>query len=560
MGIAKSLTISVVGLLAAGSVNTVDAAGKSASDVFRLIPADAAVAVGIADLKELDKSVSIWGKRFDPNAPDNPIITSITEEVPILAWADLTAPIGIATMGFGPSSEPIFWLKVPDFAAKAKEAKATDDNGIWQITYEDTSVLFAAAKGDYVVVGMSNASVREAISAEKSLGDVIKGRMSQLGNRNVVLHVDFSKARATALGAIAQAGMFAPMVAMQLAQGGDPTAANSVVNTVLGTTETFAKQLEYIGVGIDIDAKAAEATITIGFGDGSIKSYLAQQEPAAVSLLSGIPDQPSFFAIGFHFPGTASPFFDHVISGVLDAMSSAPATGGGGDGEAGETKKAIEEAGQAARRMLQLIEGVDVAVGIGADGMAIVGSYTTRDARELQKLLTESMTSTFSLMTKLGQGAMYKALGKRRVGSIEIDEFEPDPSGLPGADGLYGEGTRFAIGTVGKFVRFCMGGSKVVDSVFSERFAATLSASKYNKVALAALPATRNCVLLIDPVGLVALAGAMGLPFGGAGTPPPGPPIAISVSFVGDPVRIDIHIPLRAIERVMEATSEQEPL
>ena len=79
------------------------------------------------------------------------------------------------------------------------------------------------------------------------------------------------------------------------------------------------------------------------------------------------------------------------------------------------------------------------------------------------------------------------------------------------------------------------------------------------KVALAKLPKKYNVITLIDPAGILPLVGPlMGMPK--MDPIPPGPPVALSISFAGEPARIDIHVPLRAIERVIQAVGPDEAM
>jgi hypothetical protein len=78
------------------------------------------------------------------------------------------------------------------------------------------------------------------------------------------------------------------------------------------------------------------------------------------------------------------------------------------------------------------------------------------------------------------------------------------------------------------------------------------------RAALSALPDRRNAIILIDPAGALPILG----PLLGKPNPmelPPGPPIAISASLCDEPARLDIHVPLRTIERIVQAMSPQDP-
>jgi len=85
------------------------------------------------------------------------------------------------------------------------------------------------------------------------------------------------------------------------------------------------------------------------------------------------------------------------------------------------------------------------------------------------------------------------------------------------------------------------------------------TSGRFVQEAIAKLPARRNAMILVDPAGILPMiAPMMGRPSMDAIQP--GPPIAIAASLVGDPARVDIHVPLRAIERVIQATAPEEPM
>jgi hypothetical protein len=77
--------------------------------------------------------------------------------------------------------------------------------------------------------------------------------------------------------------------------------------------------------------------------------------------------------------------------------------------------------------------------------------------------------------------------------------------------------------------------------------------------ALKNLPAKRNLVILVDAMGILPMIG----PMMGMEVPanlPPGPPAAISTTLSGDYARTDIHVPAKAIAKVMEIMSPPAPM
>ena len=104
-----------------------------------------------------------------------------------------------------------------------------------------------------------------------------------------------------------------------------------------------------------------------------------------------------------------------------------------------------------------------------------------------------------------------------------------------------------------------MGTEKQIAQSFSSKVVKPLSSSKRVVEALAALPARKNAVILVDPAVALSMFGPL-VGMADVGDIAPGPPIAISASIAGEPARLDIHIPFRAIERVIQAMAPESPM
>lgn len=136
--------------------------------------------------------------------------------------------------------------------------------------------------------------------------------------------------------------------------------------------------------------------------------------------------------------------------------------------------------------------------------------------------------------------------------------MNPDDPKCAQATRLYGPEPTMAVGLVGDRVRHFNGSALSMTRAFSDQTDQPLSSLKFVKEALATLPSKRNAVILLDIASALPMIGPMlGMP-AASGDIPPGPPIAISVSFSGQPARIDIHIPARAIERIMTNLKPKE--
>ena len=165
-------------------------------------------------------------------------------------------------------------------------------------------------------------------------------------------------------------------------------------------------------------------------------------------------------------------------------------------------------------------------------------------------------------MGKLGaSGTKYEALGLRKIEKTEVEvvalRLDMNTPAMAQVAKFYGKDPHFGFGITDGRLRFCLGNESDIQSTFSGKIGSPLASTPFVKEALSALPKERNAVILLDIASIMSMIGGMmGRPAGAA--VPPGPPIAISVSLAGDPARLDIHVPIRAIERIMQATAPGE--
>lgn len=536
--------------------------------LLRLMPADFPVAAVVVDFEKLDKSIAAAAKALDEGTGEPWILADIKGKLGIGEWIDFSKPFGVAMPSVG-GEEGTFWAKVPDFAAKVKALEgATEEEGVWRLSFEKVETLFCALKGDYLVAAGSKEALTQATKDGKSLADEMKSRMDLLRGRDALIHVNIDPLRPTALGGLAQGAQMAPMLAMLVgAQGGaDPAVMTGMFTSLLDAAKAFVEQVAYIDITIGVSEDAGRATIATGYKDGPIKTYLAKQKPASAGLLTQIQEQPYFVALGYHFPGETSPFFDYMLDKITSAMKSTPAAPGSApgteDAAPGGQTDALKKAMGVARELYRKTEGQNMAMAVSPGGMRMSGDYISRDPRSLLELLKQSLISANPLMQQFGAGATYEALGSKKIGQVTVEEFtvKLDPTNPNAAmlTSMYGENSRLAMGIAGGRVRFCMGSDEQMQQVFSGKVDKPFTSSRYVSEAIATLPAKRNAVILIDPVGVLPIVGPMmGMPK--TDTVSPGPPVAISASFAGEPARVDIHIPLQAIERLMKAMSPEKP-
>jgi hypothetical protein len=424
--------------------------------------------------------------------------------------------------------------------------------------------MFARVKGDYVIAAQKRELLDQAVKAGRTLADEFGPRLPLLEGRDLLVHVNFEPIRPMALGGIAQAAQMAPMMAMMMAQqaGGDPTSATAMFTAVVDGAQKFVEQVSYIDITIGVSDSAGDITLTTGYKDGPIKTYLANQKPAGVSFFTEMEDKAFFLAMGAHFPGEKSPFVDYVCEKMVSAMGAAPAAEGDAGGDAAGARKNAEKAVGVFRELATKVQGQEMSLSFGPAGLEIVGDYLGADTAGIAKLVKQSMTEQQEVVQQM-KGMQYESIEPQTIGGVQIDQFRMkiDP-GNPAAalfGGSDGQGCKFALGESRGRVRFCMGDDQAISRAFGAKGATPMASSKLVVEALSSLPTTRTAVLLIDPAAVLPFLGPI------MGMPPmdpiaPGPPVALSVSLVGDPARVDIHIPFRAIERVLQALTPERPM
>ena len=543
--------------------------------VMRLMPADSPVSIVVFDFEKFDKTLGAVVKSIQSDAEPPEVLADLKEQLGIAEWIDFSKPVGMAQPSLNSGNQSILWAVVPGFADKVKTvANAKEEDGVWHLTFENKSDMYAKAKGGYVIASESKAGITLATAEGKTLADELKTRMDLLTNRDLLMHLNFDPIRPMALGALAQGAQMAPMLAMMAGQqaGGDPMAMTALFTGLFDGVKQFVEQVAYLDITVGLTETAGNLTLATGYKDGAIKGYLAKQKPASVTPMTDIEDQPYFLAGGYHFPGGESPFIDYIFEKMTAMATSAPGTGAatgvpptGSEGNTGAkaTAEAFQETIQISRDLYRKIEGSNSVMAFTPAGMKMSGDYIGGDTQGIYDLSKKTMTKVNPLTKNFNGGATYESLGPKKIADATVEQFAvkfdtTNPAAAQAAQ-MMGEGTRFSVGIVGSRVRFCMGSDQDAERVFSGKVEKSLAANKVVAEAMASLPAKRNAVMLIDPAGILPMIAPM------IGMPkmeplPPGPPVAISVSLSGEPARVDINVPYKTIERMVRTLTPQQPM
>ena len=541
-------------------------AGDDVGALLRAMPADFPVVVVVPDMAGFDKTVSAVKRRFDPSEGDDGIVSQIKRETGIAEWADFGKPMGFGIPAFGGAKwQGVVWLSVADFAKRAKAVPgASEADGVWELPFEGKDTLFVCVRGDFVAVTNRREVLTRVRKEGPSLADGAKVGMNLLRGREAWIHVNVDPVRPSALAGVAQAAQMAPMLAMLASQqgGADPAMLTGLFGGAMDGVKGFVEQIASVDVVISLSETAADVTVATAYEEGPIKTYLAKQKPAKVPLLGQLEEQPYVLAWAHHVPGRESPFLDYWVDQMASAIQSAP-TGGGAEGEAAGRASALKEAVETARELFRRVEGQNFVMHVSSGKLGVVCDYMSEDPKGLVELVKKSLTMSNPLMTQLYAGARYEALGSKTVAGVSVEEFslKVDTTNPAAASllALYGGNPRFVIGIAGDRVRYCMSSDPRLERVFAAKVGKPFTSNRYVSEALAALPARRNMILLVDPAAVLPVIGPMiGKPT--AAPIPPGAPIALAVCLAGEPARVDIHVPFRASERLMQATGRDEPM
>lgn len=528
--------------------------------LLQKMPADAPVSLVLVNARQLDAAFQRVQRRFSPGEPPSGFLANIKDDLPIGDWVNFSEPIGVTFPTLDANTqEGVLWVRIDNFEARIKNAPGAEkQRGVWSFQISENNQGYAKSVGDYVMLSTSGELIQMLLQESRegqTLDTVYQGRMNMFRDHDAVIHFNMDPVRDKLMGSVMQMTMMAPMiVAMAGQQGGNAAMISGFISVFSDMAQKVITQLAYVDLGIRIDADAVNASFAFGHLDGTIRRYLSQQKSASKPLLGSMADQPYFLAVGYEVPGEESPFFDYIFNRLSAAANmNMP----GDDGHQQDTQSTLE----LSQKFARMVEGQNFMVSVTEMGLQIQGDYTTRSPDALIALMKKSPGSVSSMLSNSG-GVEFKDPKTQRIGSVNVETFELsiDPNNPAGASVMmfYGMEPLLAMGTVGDRVRFYLGAKTGLEKAFSNQSRNSMLKNRFVQQALEALPNQRNALLLIDPAGILPLIGPMlGI---NATDIPPGPPIGLSISLSGDPAQINLHVPFRAIERVMQAIAPPGPM
>jgi len=200
---------------------------------------------------------------------------------------------------------------------------------------------------------------------------------------------------------------------------------------------------------------------------------------------------------------------------------------------------------------------------MSSKGLTSKGYYLGDDTKTILDLAKKTMTKVNPLAKSFSSGVSYEVGESKKIGGVAVDQFvvklDPNHPASAQAAKMFGENLSILMGVDRGHVAFHMGSEADAQKFFEGKVEKPLTSGPFMTESLKALPQKRNAVLLFDPASVLpALAPLMGMP--AMQEVSPGPPIGVTVLLSGDYARADVHVPARAIERVIQATSPQPPM
>jgi len=514
-----------------------------------LIPADLPFVLVVENLEQFEAAASAFVKQIDPDESFDSPLSELKAMVPNGEWIDYSRPFAAAASAVG--DEPsMFWAQVPDFAKKITTIEgAKEENGVWTVPAGTDACFAKEVGGGFLVISTSAEGLASATKKGASLADTLKGRPEILKDRGLLLHLELKAQRPKMLMGLQQAGMMAPMLAMQFAQGGDPTQVTNMITGLLQGLQRFVEQLDYVDITASVTKHDVRLTVASGFGDGPIKTFLANTKPGALESFRNIEGSSFAMAFDAHLPGGMGELSDYLMSKMFVITESDS-----------DIAKMVANAKEIAR----LTDGGTTLVRMTDAGMKLHGAYRSSDASRLKTLMSHSLENPNPIQKQMAAGMTYEPAGTEKIGSTEVTKYalkfdEANPSAGQ-MQMLYGADAVFALGQMGDQVRFCIGSASDISKAFVKGTSSPLGASKFVRAALEALPTKQNGVILIDPVGFLPMIPPMFMPAIDTSSIGPGPVVGIGISLSGEPARLDVHVPVAAIVRVIQAIAPQEPM
>lgn len=274
----------VVGILAVGPQA---ARATDAKDLVKLVPADAWGFVVIKSLDNLDAKVQILQKKMLPIPSPKDMITGLLNLGDTL---DSAGAIGVVALDYNEFSDELVVFMIPAKDPKALLAKfeaGEPTEGIYECTIVEET-MYAALKGDVVLLSPNKAATTKVLKAKKTLGSTISpARADAMAESD--LYVSLS------LGVIVT-GFEDQIAGIAMMMGGAMGGGDT--NPLDAIVKMFA-QVRCFDIAIAIDDKGLSvAVLTVGKEGSDLEKMVGAVTNSSESMLSWLPKERFLFASG----------------------------------------------------------------------------------------------------------------------------------------------------------------------------------------------------------------------------------------------------------------------
>lgn len=315
-------------LLGVSAASTVLAAEPALPEVYKLVPADATVAVVLRSPRQLDAKLQALGQQLNFQAPalvsllkqQSTIEKGIAEDGTLM----LVLPAAAQLMAAGPTPPVMFLVPVQDYAAMVQSLGGDAKQPVTQVNLPTPEPFYARNLGTHALISPSQALVQAYQPAAHAEGmQTIVGKVAT----RALQHADAA--------VVVNFGSFAPVVAPMLSvnlamarnqllakqQQGDPDAlamgdwGMAGVNLMGDGLTTFLRDTTAIVLTADIQERGLAYTSTIQFRAGSQLAGVFGTGQGVGDILSRLEDKPYVLAAGYNYRGID-------LKTILSAVSS----------------------------------------------------------------------------------------------------------------------------------------------------------------------------------------------------------------------------------------------
>ncbi len=522
-------------------------------EILELIPADTAVSLCLpnpqtfdtlatqidkeykTELRELSEELQAYSKNIDLSKP--------AAFLYLIPEGESFDPLGIETVLLVPVKSFQTFLEEHDGSKNAEKT--------WEITLKG-STYCVEQKGNFALLSSSilhSQSPNKALLhyteliKKGSLKDRLGSERSSLRNSTFFLRLSIPAWRKTFAEGWKQARQFLPLLAMGASQGGaDPSAAQNMFSGFIDLLEEFFTQCASLDLAFQLEANRSHLRGFARFEPGSIANYLKTQKPGRSNPFAGLPFQDFSVAFAMDHPGENSNAYSYFISKLFPSKSENPSI---------QEMLSLTQGGSG-------ILGMSTNTGASNPSMELYFQYFSKNHSKLLELYEKLFQTPQPFLDAFAKGIQYKPTGTRKVGEVEIHDWEmnaEEASDLvqESMERMYGEKPRFFLSQGNFGMRYAMGNEKTCESFLTGKVSQELSTHPRLQAALAKLPSQYNGIVLIDLLQIARLGMALS-PIDVEQTPQlPASQDLIAFSFhlAGEPTQFDLEMPFQPLRELV---------